>query len=431
MSSIEKQAQDSTPLGEAVLMPLSGFESRPITWLWPGRVPMGKVTLLAGDPGLGKSFVTLDLAARTSKGWRMPGQTPEDRAATGHRAQRGAFHSPGEVLLLSAEDDPSDTIRPRLEAMGADIDRVHLLGGVHGENEAGRKVLRLTELDRDMPRIHRALERLRDHRGTPKLVVIDPVSAYMGQTDSHNNAQVRQVLAELARLASHHNVAIVCVTHLNKGGGNGTSKAVYRSMGSLAFTAAARVVLMVAKHPDDETKRVVLAVKSNLGAEAPGLAYRIVPGYRDENDQPGRGAVSDEQAGRDLTERQLATTIEWLKEPVRITADELEAGEDTERGDAVSEAEAWLTSVLSAGPISAKAIMKRCSEEGQSFSTMKRAKRRMGVVAQRMSDGNIGEGEWAWAMPGPAGTLGDLLPTELEPLNPDFPEDQEHRETGD
>lgn len=445
MTSIEKQAQHETQLGEAVLMPLDGFDSKPIAWLWPGRVPMGKVTLLAGDPGLGKSFVTLDLAARTTKGLRMPGQSREDWF------ERGAFHTPGDVLLLSAEDDPSDTIRPRLEAMGADVGRVHLLGGVHSQNDVGRRVLRLTELDRDMPQIHRALDRLGDEGRKPKLVVIDPVSAYMGQTDSHNNAQVRQVLAELARLAAHHGVAVVCVTHLNKGGGQGASKAVYRSMGSLAFTAAARVVLMVAKHPDDETKRVVLAVKSNLGAEAQGLAYRIVPGYRDENDQPGRGKVSEAQADRELVPliyddsgdqglaptdpvatrpsamrfvpaRELATTIEWLDERVRLTADELENPEENERTDAVSEAEVWLTGLLANGPVSAKEVTKRCVADGLSITTVRRAKRRLGIDATRMASAGDEQATWVWSLPEgePAdqtesqGELGELMPTEIE-----------------
>lgn len=457
--TVERRTQDITPLGEAVVVPLSAYESRPVRWLWAGRVPLGKVTLLAGDPGLGKSFVTLDLAARTSSGRPMPcPRTPLHL----RNSRQHAYVPPSDVLLLSAEDDPGDTIRPRLEALGADIEKVHLLPGVHGENEAGRRVMRLADLDRDMPRIHRALERIRTQHGTPRLVVIDPISAYMGQTDSHNNAQVRQVLAELSRLAQHHNVAIVCVTHLNKGGSNAPGKAVYRSMGSLAFTAAARVVLMVAKHPDDESKRVVLPVKSNLAKEAAGLAYRIVPAYRDPADNPGLGEVSPEQEGRDLLDRVGCTTIEWLDELVHVTADELERGDEHDRTDAVTEAEQWLRGLLAKGPMSAKEVLARCETEAVSTASVKRAKRRLGIEARRHSadGGAIGAGEWVWSLPEHApfewadlsltpegerelllrehgiperdvcqtaeqGEPGELLPTELDPIEQDPPEPED------
>jgi RecA/RadA recombinase len=362
--------RDAAPLGEAVLMPITAYEASPIEWLWPGRIPIGKVTLMAGDPGLGKSFVSLDLAARASAGLAMPGESIDGKLAPlGPNDE--PVRCPGSVVLLSAEDDPGDTIRPRLEAMNADLANIRVIPGVHGENEAGRHVMRLTELDRDMARLHRALERI----DSPRLVIIDPISAYMGQTDSHNNSQVRTVMAELGRLAAHHRVAVVCVTHLNKRGEGG--RAVYRTMGSLAFAAAARVVLLVAKHPEDENKRVVMTVKSNVGREATSLAYQIV-----ETLDTG------------------ASLVHWLDEEVPFTADELERCD--EGIDALSDAGEWLSELLRCSPggqVETSIVLKEAEAAGFPAKTLRRAKRRLGVQAKRESLGNEGGGRWVWRLP--------------------------------
>jgi len=189
----------------------------PIRWLWPGRVPLGKLTLIVGDPGLGKSFLTLDLAARVSAGEPWP-DAP------------GAENTPGAVVLLSAEDDLADTIRPRLDAAGADVERVAALS--------------ISSLQRDLPDLEKAMH---DAPGV-RLVVIDPITAYLAGTDSHKNADVRSLLAPLAELAARHRVAVVAVSHLNKHVGG---SALYRAQGSLAFTAAARAVWLVAKDKAD------------------------------------------------------------------------------------------------------------------------------------------------------------------------------------
>ena len=363
-------SRDAAPLGEAVLMPITSYQPSPVHWLWPGRVPIGKVTLMAGDPGLGKSFVSLDLAARTSAGLAMPGESVDGKLAP-LGPNEDPVRQPGSVVLLSAEDDPGDTIRPRLEAMNADLSNVRVIPGVHGQNDAGRHVMRLAELDRDMARLHRALERI----DSPRLVIIDPISAYMGQADSHNNSQVRTVMAELGRLAAHHQVAVVCVTHLNKRGEGG--RAVYRTMGSLAFAAAARVVLLVAKHPEDESKRIVMTVKSNVGREAPALAYQIVETFDGD-----------------------ASLVHWLDEEVPFTADELERSD--EGIDALTDAGEWLSELLRASPAGeadAGVILKEAEAAGFPAKTLRRAKRRLGVQAKRLSVGNEGGGRWVWRLP--------------------------------
>jgi RecA-family ATPase len=200
-----------------IIVPLDSVVREQLDWLWPGRIPLGKLTLLAGDPGLGKSFVTLDMAARVSRGSEWPDLPLIEQPSGG-------------VVLLNAEDDLADTIAPRLDQAGADDSQIVAFEGVR----TGRKK-RLIALDTDIPR----LEEVLINRPNVRLVVIDPLSAYCGGIDSHKNSEVRGLLAQLAVLAHRHRVAVVAVTHLNK---SRDKKAVYRAMGSLAFAAAARAM---------------------------------------------------------------------------------------------------------------------------------------------------------------------------------------------
>jgi RecA-family ATPase len=148
--------------------------------------------LIAGAPGLGKSQITTYLAAVASNGGTW---------STGEKCDAG------DVLFLSAEDDPADTIRPRLEACGADLDRVHIVEAVKDQRRE-----RSFNLNRDLDALAAKLTASR----SAKLVIIDPISAYLGAIDSHKDAEVRGALAPLAKLAADHGVAVVCVTHFEK-----------------------------------------------------------------------------------------------------------------------------------------------------------------------------------------------------------------------
>jgi putative DNA primase/helicase len=250
----EQPVQPDDPQDEAlgprpVTVCLANVQPEPLHWLWPGRIPLGKLTLIAGDPGLGKSFVTLDVAARVSSGTPWPDLPDEETAS-------------GSVILLSAEDDLADTIRPRLDAAGADAARVVALKGVLLPESAG---VTHFSLAMDIPQLEEVILQVEDVR----LVVIDPVTAYLGRADGHKNAEIRGLLAPLAELASAHRVSVVCVTHLNKAAG---TKALYRAMGSLAFAAAARAVWLVTRDKDDPARRLMLPAKMNLAPEVTGLA---------------------------------------------------------------------------------------------------------------------------------------------------------------
>jgi hypothetical protein len=241
-------------MDRGVFVRMDEVASRPVSWLWPGRLPLGKLTLLAGDPGLGKSFFTTWLAARVSRCDDFPDG-------------KNGLRKPGDVLILSAEDDASDTIRPRLEMHGADLRRVQVLQSVQ-QGDRTRTVS--VDLDKHMP----VLEQWLQEADRPRLIVVDPITAYMGETDANSNAEVRSLLGDLAMLAAAKGVAVVCVSHLNKGSPN--AKTVYRTIGSLAFTAAARVVYSVTAGAHEGEERMVLVVKSNLDMKSGGMSYRPV-----------------------------------------------------------------------------------------------------------------------------------------------------------
>jgi hypothetical protein len=324
---------------------LADVKPQPISWLWREKIALGKVSMFAGDPGLGKSMLTTAMAAHVTTGSPWPVE---------------ASPCPqGDVIMLSAEDDPADTIRPRLDAAGADVRRVYQLTAIR--DEEGEHMF---SLDRDLEALEILLNRLPECR----LVTVDPISAYMGGTDSHKNADVRCTLAPLQELASRHKVAIVTITHLNKGG---SSNAMYRATGSLAFIAAARAAFAVTKDRDDSTRRLVLPVKNNLGNDHTGLAYRIATA---ENGAP---------------------VITWEPNPVEISADEaldtISQDDHSEREEAAE----WLRDTLTDGPVLTSEIQKLAKQVGHAWRTVRRAKDRIGAQAVKQGF----SGKWVWELP--------------------------------
>jgi hypothetical protein len=324
------------------LIRLADVQPEPVQWLWPGRIALGKVTLIAGDPGLGKSFLTLDLAARVTLGvdW------PDDRST---RAPLGG------VVLLNAEDDLADTVRPRLDAAGADVSRIIALASVKGRDPNDPQ--KHFSLERDLPALERAIVETPDC----KLVVIDPITAYLGEADSHKNADIRGLLAPLAELAGRHGVAIVAVTHLNKSAGG---KAMYRTMGSLAFVAAARAAWAVAKDKANESRRLFLPMKNNLAADVRGMAYSIIDGM-----------------------------IAWEATPVDTRADDaLTVDPPNSRGSDRDAAAEWLLEALSDGPLESTEVFRQGKENGFSEKTLRRAAKQAGVACRKAGFG----GAWHW-----------------------------------
>ena len=215
-----------------------------VEWVWHPYIPRGKLTLLEGDPGQGKSWISLGIATALSLGHGLPGQ--EDPKL------------PSRVLVMTAEDGLDDTIRPRLDSMGADVTRVYACEGVDSFDEEGLDLLE-----------NRAAE-LR-----PDLMVVDPLVAYIGaRVDIHRANETRAVLSRLASIADRTRSAVLAIRHLNKSSGG---KAIYRGLGSIDFTAAVRSVLLVGQDPDDTTSGAVVHIKSNLAPRGDSLGYRLSP----------------------------------------------------------------------------------------------------------------------------------------------------------
>jgi hypothetical protein len=344
-----------------VIVRLADVKPEPVEWVWPGRIALGKLTLIAGDPGLGKSFLTLDMAARVSRGQAWPDAPALAQAAGG-------------VVLLSAEDDVADTIRPRLDAAGADVSRIVALQAVPIIGDHGQPAgVRMFDLSRDLAMLEHAIRACHPCR----MVGIDPITAYLGGVDSHKNAEIRGLLAPLGELAARHRVAVVAVTHLNKNAGGA---AIYRTMGSLAFAAAARAAWAVSKDKDDPRRRLVLPIKNNIAPDTGGLAYRIEP-----------------------TGVNGCPAVAWEPDPVSVTADDALAGErDSGSGSAFDEAKDWLRDVLSGGPQPAADLKDRAKADGIKPRTLDRAKAALEVQATR--EGYASDGRWMWAMPHSAPT---------------------------
>src|SRR6266700_2936350 len=241
---------DEEPLG----LLLSQVETQPVHWLWHKHLPLGKITLLDGDPGMGKSLLALDLAARVSSGLPMTDGTPGQQ---------------GGVILIAPEDGAGDTLRPRLQAAGGDPSRVLLLTTVPGfDTHKMALVDRPFSLSHDLELLERAIERT-----NARLVVLDPLMALLGGSiDSCRDQQIREVFTPLAHLAERTGCAILLIRHLTKGTSH---NALYRGVGSIGILAAARTSLLVAPDPSDETRRILATTKNNLSQPAPNLSYQI------------------------------------------------------------------------------------------------------------------------------------------------------------
>jgi putative DNA primase/helicase len=343
---------------------VSDIEARSVQWLWPRRIARGKLTMLAGHPGLGKSQLALCVAAIVTSGGLWP--------VDGTQAEQGS------VLILSAEDDPGDTIRPRLEAAGADLTRCRVIEAAQDIGRDGKPRRRGFSLVDDISRLDAELQRL----GDVALVIIDPVTAYLGTTDSHRNAEVRAVLTPLAELAAKYRVAVLAISHLRK---SQAGDAVLQVTGSLAFAAAVRAVYIVARDPNDPLRRLLLPAKNNLGDDRTGYAYRIEP-------------VSL-MGGIDTCR------IVWEADAVTVTADEALAVRDRgsvtvpPKRDAVAQ---WLAGILVDGPVAVNELRREAEAVGYSWATVRRAHQALGVTTEKTGydDG------WAWRLPeaAPPGT---------------------------
>lgn len=293
---------DQLPKSTVVLTCGANLTPEPVQWLWPDWLALGKLHLLAGAPGQGKTTIAMGMAATVTIGGRWPD---------------GSCCEAGNVLIWSGEDDYTDTLLPRLIAAGADRNRVFFVDGTRTGN-----AVRPFDPSTDMRTLNEAIQQI----GCVRLIVIDPISTAVAG-DSHKNSEVRRGLQPLVDLATNINAALLGITHLSKGG-QGADPA-QRVIGSIAFTAVARVVLVAArvKGEDGADKRILARSKSNIGPDNGGFEYHM--------------AQVEALPGIDASRIEWGQAVEGSARD--LLTDPAEGDDGTDHADAVSLLKAELT----------------------------------------------------------------------------------------
>ena len=314
------------PKPELKLICMDDVEAKEVEWLWYPYIPYGKLTIVQGDPGEGKTTMVLQLAALLSKGEKLPCDEKE--------------RTPVNVIYQTAEDGLADTVKPRLEAAGADCSRVMVID----ECEA--------ELSMTDERIEQALKET-----GAKVLILDPIQAYLGaDVDMHRANEIRPVMKRLGDMAEKYGCAILLIGHMNKASG---SKSTYRGLGSIDFQATARSVLVVGRVKDDPTLRVMAHDKSSLAPEGTSVAFRLDK----ENGFRWEGACD-------------------------MTVAELLSGDG--KGQKLKAAKAFLEEQLKEGHKAQKEIEEAAQEQGIKTKTLRNAKQEMNVGSQKIGS------QWYW-----------------------------------
>jgi putative DNA primase/helicase len=325
------------------------IEPEHVEWLVDQSFPLGMLAVIGGQPGLGKSQISINLAAGVTTGKGLPGT--------------GGFSSIGSVIILANEDDAARTIRPRLDAAGADISKVHIVEGVARE---GAEV-DMFQLDLDIADLRdRALE-----IGDVRLIIIDPPSAYLGtKVDSYKDSDVRRVLMPLGNLAQETGAMILLIVHLNKRTDGGAQQ---RFSGSTAWTAAPRVGFLVAE--DNLTKhRFMLPVKNNIGDDRLGYQYHIAEKLIKYSGQTFKSSY-----------------IVWDQTTNRSVG-ELLAPPKKKKSTVVDDAKLFLEQELANGPLSVDQIKSSAKSAGLSWPSVNRAKKDLQINSSKVGDG------WVWTL---------------------------------
>lgn len=337
----------SNGVAQAILVRLSDVEPEAVTWLWKDRIAVGKIALVIGNPGGGKTYLTSgEIASRVTSGRAWPD---------------GGLAPCGAVILLTSEDGVADTLRPRMDKLGGDATQTYVLRGVRHNNAENP-----FNLESDLPTLEAAVAETH-----ATLVIIDPLSAYLGSKDSYKDAEIRGILSPLAQLAERLSIALLGVLHLTK---DQQRRLLMRAQGSIAFVAQARTVLAVGEDADVAGRRLFVGVKNNLGQTAATLAFRI----------------SDEG-------------FTWETAPIEGNPEELLAVDEPEARNERREREhaiTFLRDMLKDGPTASKVLQADAKENGIAQRTLWRAKDAIGVRADRVGTAS-GKIAWYWRLPTP------------------------------
>jgi len=324
---LASEAPEYKPSSQEVkLRCMADVKAEKVGWLAKPYIPKGKVTLVEGDPGIGKSWVSLAIATAVTMGAGIPGQE---------------ITEPSNVVIASAEDGLGDTIRPRLDAMGADVSRIFAIDGALTLDENGFALV-----ESYLVRIY------------PALLIIDPLVAYLGATiDIHRANETRAVMAQLARLAEKFDVAVIAVRHLTKGG---MSKAIYRGLGSIDITAACRSVLLAGCDAENPQNRALVHIKSNLAPAGTAIGYELREGG-----------------------------FYWTGES-SLTAAQILAADNGAGTSELEEATTFLKDELADGQVPAKDVYRDATNMGITRRTLERAKAKLQAKSRRIGD------TWFW-----------------------------------
>jgi len=341
MSQLKSELRDAV---RPELICLATVAPRSVDWLWEPYIPARMLTMISGDPGTGKSYLALAVAADLTPG----------------RLLHGSACAASNVLYLTSENPTAEVVRPRFDLLGGDPKRMFLLNGTL-KTEGGKEKRGAITLD-NVHALDAAIIKT-----SARLVIVDPIQSYLGSgVDLHRSNETRPVLDGLANLAEKHNCAIVLLRHLSKLSGG---KAIHRGLGSIDLSGAVRSEMLAGTLPDDPDSRALVHVKSNVGPFGQTLGYLI--------DNEGRFAWTGDSA---------ITAQELLDAPSARSA--------PEDGRARNRAVAWLADVLKPGSKEQKEVQKLAEEAGISNATLRRAKDALEVRSFKAGM----SGPWHWAL---------------------------------
>ena len=323
---------------ELKLIHMEDVVSKEVEWLWYPYIPYGKITIIEGDPGEGKTTLVLKLAAALSRGLPLPCDDDKE-------------YEPIHIIYQTAEDGIEDTIKPRLEKVGADCSMIRVID----------------ETDKELSMTDDRLEQAIIETGA-RLIILDPIQAYIGATvDMHRANEIRPVLKHLGIIAEKHNCAIILIGHMNKASG---SKSTYRGLGSIDIQATARSVLLVARLRDKPNIRIMAHDKSSL-------------------------APAGDAIGFEMTEDNGMVCIG----PYDITIDELLSGNEGRGKKKLDIAENFIKEYFGSNKvIPSNEIMMEAAKRSIKRNTLLSAKKKLGITSdkEKAEDGTI---YWTWVMP--------------------------------
>ena len=317
------------------LIQMDQVEVEEIEWLFYPFIPYGKVTIIQGDPGEGKTTVVLQIIAKLTKGEAILSETSE-----GKSEEIGV--EPINVIYQTAEDGLGDTIKPRLLAAGADCSRVLVIDDQEQP---------LTMVD---ARLEEAIIQTK-----ARLVVLDPIQGFLGVgVDMHRANEIRPLMKRISVLAEKYQCAIILIGHMNK---NSNGKSSYRGLGSIDFQAAARSVLIVGRVKDEPEIRVICHVKSSLAPEGDAIAFRL-----------------DKEKG-----------FHWIGK-YDISVEDLLSGDG--RGQKIRSAKEFLKEILANGSMEQAKIAEEAEERGIKKKTLWNAKKELQIDSVKIGN------KWFWML---------------------------------